>query len=57
MIVYRVFPDEQVQAAIVDAASKFESRINEVVADYAAILESDVTLIPTERTVEEEMVI
>jgi hypothetical protein len=57
MIVYRVFPDEQVQAAIIDAASKFESRINEVVADYAAILESDAMLIPTERTVEEEMVI
>jgi hypothetical protein len=41
MIVIRVFPDEQVQAAIVDAAAKFESRISEVVADYAATLASD----------------
>jgi predicted phage-related endonuclease len=57
MIVIRVFPDERVQSAIVDAAAKFESRINEVVAEYAATLASDARLTPTERTVEEEMVI
>jgi hypothetical protein len=55
MVVYRVFPDETVQAAIVDAAAKFESRINEVLADYAATLASDARLTPTERTIEQEM--
>jgi predicted phage-related endonuclease len=57
MVTMRVFPDEQVQAAIVDAAAKFESRINEVVADWFATLKGDALLIPTERTIEQEMVI
>ncbi|WP_028970127.1 lambda exonuclease family protein [Sphingomonas sp. URHD0057] len=57
MIVIRVFPDEAVQSAIVDAAAKFESRINEVVAEYAATMASDARLTPTERTIEEEMII
>jgi hypothetical protein len=43
--------------AIIDAAAKFEARINEVVATWHAALASDARLIPTERTIEEEMVI
>jgi len=57
MVTMRVLPDERIQSAIVDAAAKFEARINEVVATYAAALASDLKLIPTERTVEEEMII
>lgn len=57
MLTVRVLPDERVQAAIVDAAAKFESRINETIANWAGALSSKLRLIPTERTVEEEMVI
>jgi hypothetical protein len=57
MIPMRIFPDEAVQSAILDAAAKFEARINEVVATWQAAIASDLKLIPTERTVEDEMVI
>jgi hypothetical protein len=57
MIPMRILPDEAVQSAILDAAAKFEARINEVVATWQAALASDLKLIPTERTIEEEMVI
>jgi hypothetical protein len=53
----RIEPDEAIQTAIVDAAAKFESRINEVVATWQSLLASDPKLIPTERETEEEMVI
>lgn len=53
----RVEAEPDIQSAIVDAAAKFESRINEVVASWHGLLASDRELIPTERTVEEEMVI
>jgi len=53
----RVEPDPQIQDAIVDAAAKFESRINEVIAEWGELLATDTQLIPTERTIEEEMVI
>lgn len=58
MITMRVEPDEAVQTAILEAASKFEMRINEVVATWQSALESGkLRLIKTERTVEQEMVI
>jgi hypothetical protein len=57
MIAIRIFPDETVQAAIIDAAAKFESRIHEALAEYGATLATEKRLIPTERTIEEEMVI
>jgi hypothetical protein len=53
----RVEADPAIQSAIIDAAAKFESRINEVMATWAGILVDDPELIPTERTTEEEMVI
>lgn len=56
-ITMRVEADPVVQDAIIEAAAKFESRINEVVATYQQALDSDLRLIPTERRVEEEMVI
>lgn len=55
MAIIRVHPDPEVQAAIVDAAAKFEARINEAVADYRAALASPAKLIPTERRIEMEM--
>lgn len=51
----RVYPDPKIQDAIIDAAAKFEARINEVVADYHAAVETDPQLIPTERRIEQEM--
>jgi hypothetical protein len=51
----RVTADPKTQDAILDAASKFEARINEVVADYFAALETDPDLIPTERRIEMEI--
>lgn len=56
-VTMRVEADPAIQDAIIDAASKFEARINEVVASYFAALKSDLRLIPTERRIEEEMVI
>lgn len=55
MVTMRVEPDPEIQDAIIDAAAKFEARINEVVATFQAALGSDLPLIPTERTVEQEM--
>ncbi len=55
MVTMRIEPDPVVQDAIIDAAAKFESRINEVVANWSAALASDARLIPTERTIEMEM--
>ena len=56
MGVFRVFPDEGVQAAIIDAARAFEAQVAETIAKYSR----NVTLrgfIPTERRVVEEMII
>lgn len=55
MVTMRVERHAETQDAIIDAASKFEARINEVVADYHAAIESDPRLIPTERRIEMEM--
>lgn len=54
MITIRVLPDPDMQAAIVNAAAKFEARINEAVATWTAAQE-DPRLIPTERRIEQEM--
>lgn len=56
MITIRVDADETIQAAIVDAAAKFESRINETIAAWSAA-QADKRLIPTERKIEQEMII
>jgi hypothetical protein len=53
----RIHPIEEMQGAILDAAAKFESRINEVVAAWSSLLANDPRLIPTERTSEEEMIL
>lgn len=55
MIVLRVFPDEKTQAAIVEAAAKFEERVALRMAEYRDTLASDTRLIPTERTDRQEI--
>lgn len=55
MVTLRVFPDEKVQAAIVDAATAFEERVALRMAQYRDTLASDARLIPTERTERQEI--
>lgn len=55
MATVRVYPDEKIQAAILDAASGFESRINAAMEKYKAVLASDARLIETERKIRQEM--
>ena len=55
MVTIRVFPDEKVQAAIVDAATAFEERVALRMAQYRDTLASDARLIPTERTERQEI--
>lgn len=55
MVTLRVFPDEKVQAAIVEAATAFEERVALRVAQYRDTLASSARLIPTERRIEQEM--
>ena len=55
MATVRVFPDEKIQAAIVAAATSFEARMQAAMSKYEATLQSAARLIPTERTIIEEM--
>jgi len=56
MVTIRVFPDEVVQAAILEAAEAFEAQVERRLATYRAILEqNERRLVPTERRVEMEM--
>ena len=57
MTVIRVFPDARIQDAIVAAATAFEARLAEKMAKYRAVLESPARLIPTERRVEEDIMV
>lgn len=56
MMVCRVEADAKTQDAIIEAAAKFEARINEVVADFHAAVEAR-GYPATERRVEEEMIL
>jgi hypothetical protein len=56
MVTLRVYPDERVQAAILEAAEAAEQRIQALVDRYAEKLaEAKARLIPTERRIEQEM--
>jgi hypothetical protein len=55
MVTIRVLPDYKVQDAIVAAATAFEKRLTDKMAEYHAMLKSDARLIPTERRIEMEM--
>ena len=51
----RVFPDPEMQAAIVAAATAFEQRLADKLARYSATIDT-LRTVPTERTAELEMV-
>lgn len=55
MLTLRVFPDLAVQATIIEAASAFEKRLAARMSEYLDALESIARLIPTERTIIQEM--
>ncbi|MXP42952.1 lambda exonuclease family protein [Allopontixanthobacter sediminis] len=55
MATMRIEPNPEIQAAIISAASDFEAKVQEAMADYAAALKSAARLIPTERKIETEM--
>lgn len=57
MVTVRVYPDAAIQAAIIEAATAFEARLAERMAQFRAALASGTRLIPTERRVAQEMVI
>jgi hypothetical protein len=55
MCVIRVWPDEQIQEAIINAAGEFERRLSERWEEWRAAMASDAILIPTKRKLYEEM--
>ena len=58
MLTIRAYPDPKIQEAIVAAATAFEERIAEKIDKYRAIVGSrDVRLLPTERRVEQEILL
>lgn len=57
MVTIRVYPDEEMQAAIVAAATEFESRIQAAVEKYRTIRGSGAKLIQTIRRIEQEITI
>ena len=56
MATVRVFQHEKVQAAIVDAAAAFETRLADKMASYKAVTASKARLIPTVRKIHQEMI-
>ena len=55
MTAIRVYPDDKVQDAIIEAAGAFERRLAEKMQRYQAALKSGARLIPTERRITQEM--
>ena len=57
VFVKRVEPDEQVQEAIIAAATGFQERVDDIVRDYRATLLAMPKVIETERTQEMEIIL
>lgn len=57
MATVRAFPDEKIQAAILEAADGFEARLNAAQLRLKTVYASDARLIETERVIEQEMYI
>jgi len=55
MIVIRVYPDPKIQAAIIEAATEFELRVQSVVQKFQEAFVNGARLFPTERKIYEEM--
>ena len=56
MATVRVFQNADIQAAILDAATEFEKRINLAMEKYNILLKSKARLIPTVRKITQEMI-
>jgi len=56
MATVRVLPDAKIQAAILDAATAFETRMKVAKEKFDAVMASKALLIPTVRKIREEMV-
>lgn len=54
MPTYRVYPDDRIQQAILDASSSFEAKIAEKMQEYERRVEQG-QMVMTERAIEEEM--
>ena len=57
MVTIRVYPDAKIQTAIIEAASAFESRLNEKLMNYHSAMKSGARLIPTERRIYQEVLV
>lgn len=57
MVTIRVYPDPHIQAKILEAATVFETKLSGMVNLYGDIKQRGDRLIPTERRIEEELVI
>lgn len=57
MVTIRVFPDPEMQEQIVEAATAFEERVEKHLRNYQVAMNGYRRLIPTERRVEEEIMI
>lgn len=55
MIPMRVWPDDQIHEAIVQASGDFERKLNERLDAYHAAISTNPDLVPTERRIEQEM--
>ncbi len=57
MVTTRIYPDEVVQSAIIEAAAAFEASVQRVIDTYFEVLSGPrpVRAVPTERRVEQEM--
>jgi hypothetical protein len=55
MVTIRVYPDERVQSAIIEAAGDFEDRVAKKLSLYQSALAGPYRLIPTERKIIQEM--
>jgi len=55
MFVKRVFPDAEIQAAIIAAAASFDGQVQDAQRRYAEMLDRQPVIINTERTIEQEI--
>jgi hypothetical protein len=56
MATVRIFPNAEIQTAILSAAAAFENRLNLALEKYHAVIASKARLIPTERKIIQEMI-
>lgn len=57
MITIRVYPDDKIQAAIIEAACQFEDKLQELLGRYNDIIANNKNLIETEREIEMEIIV